>query len=108
MVCTHLCANAIYLMLPLFECNNNGHELTVLHGVVLLNASEFLAKISYSLQTTTLILLYRATNAICRSISVYGEVRTHVRDDQNRSSGECHAKGLKGLLLGGTPLPQHT
>ena len=77
-------------------------------GVIALGPSELLAEISHRLQTTALILLYRPTNAICRSISINGEVPTHVRYDQNRGRGECSTKGLKGLLLGGAPLPWHT
>ena len=71
-------------MTPLFKCNNNSQELTVMGGVVALGPSELLAKVGHRLQATTLILLYGTTNAICGSISVNSEVPTHVRDDQNR------------------------
>ena len=75
--------------------------------VVALGTSEFPAEIGHRMQATTLILLYGATNAICGSISVNREVPRHVRNDQNRGSDECRTKGLKGLLLGGAPLPRH-
>ena len=107
-VCDHSGALAINVMAPLFKCNNNSQELTVMCGVVALGPSELLAEIGHRLQATALILLYRPTNAICRSVSINGEVPTHVRDDQHRSRGKCCAKCLKCMLLGGAPLPWHT
>ena len=58
-------------------------------GVVALGPSELLAEIGHRLQATTLILLYKSTNTICRSISINGEVPTHIRNDQHRGGGEC-------------------
>ena len=72
-----------------------------MHRVVVLGDSELLAKIGHRMQAMTLILLYLTGNTICRSISVNSEVPTQVRYDQNRGSGECRTKGLKGLLLVG-------
>ena len=83
-VCDHSGALAIDVMAPLLKCNNNSQEFTVMCRVVALGTSEFLAKIGHRLQATTLILLYGATNAICRSIGVNSEVPTHIRYDQNR------------------------
>ena len=88
-ICDYPGVLAIDVMAPLIKCNNNGQELTVMCGVVALGPSELLAEIGHRLQATTLILLYRATNAICRSVSVKGEVPTHVRNDQHRGGGEC-------------------
>ena len=93
----HPSALAINVMAPLFECNNDCQELTVMCGVVALSPSELLAEISHRLQAMTLILLYRPTNAICRSISFNGEVPPHVRNDQHRGRGECRTKCLKCL-----------
>ena len=83
-ICNHSGAVAIDVMAPLFECENYNQELTDMCGVVALGPSELLAKIGHRLQATTLILLYGATNAICRSVCVNGEVPTHIRYDQNR------------------------
>ena len=83
-ICNHSGALAVDVMAPLFKCNNNSQELTVMCGVVVLGPSELLAKIGHRLQATTLILLYGATNTICRSICINGEVPTRVRYDQNR------------------------
>ena len=83
-VCDHSGALTIDVMAPLLKCNNNSQELKVMHWVVMLGASELLAKIGHRLQATTLILLYGATNATVRSVTVNSEVPTHVRYDQNR------------------------
>ena len=107
-ICDHSGALAIDVMMLVFKCNNNSQELTVMCGVVALGPSELLAEIGHRLQATALILLYRPTNAICRSVSINGEVPTHVRDDQHSSRGKCCAKCLKCMLLGGAPLPWHT
>ena len=64
-------------------------------GVVALSPRELLAEISHRLQASALVLLYRPTNAICRSISVNGEVPTHIRNDQHWGRGECRTKCLK-------------
>ena len=80
----HSGALAINVMSPLFKCNNNSQELTVMCGVIALGPSELLAKIGHRLQAMTLILLYRTTNAVCRSVCVNGEVPTHIRNDQYR------------------------
>ena len=77
-------------------------------GVVALGPSELLAEIGHGLQTTTLILLYRTTNAVCSSVSINGEVPTHIRNDQHWGGGECRSKCLKCLLLSGAPLPWYT
>ena len=107
-VCDHSGALAVDVIAPLFKCNNNSQEFMVMRGVVALGISELLAKIGHWLQATTLILLYGTSNAICRSVSINSEIPMHVRDDQNRGRSECRTKGLKGLLLGGAPLPRHT
>ena len=88
-VCDHSGALAINVMAPLFKCNNNSQELTVMCGVVALGPSELLAEIGHRLQATTLILLCGPTNTICRSVSINGEVPTHIRNDQHRGGGEC-------------------
>ena len=106
--CDHSGALAVDVMAPLFKCNNNSQELTVICRVVALGTSELLAKIDHRLHATTLILLYGAATAIFKSISINSEVPTHVRYDQNRGSSECRTKGLKGLLLDGAPHPWHT
>ena len=99
---------AIDVMMPLFKCNNNSQELTVMCGVVALGPSELLAKVGHRLQATTLILLYGATNAVCRHVCVDGDVPTHIRNDHYRGGGECRLEGLKGLLISGAPLPWYT
>ena len=104
----HSSALAINVVAPLFKYNNNSQELTVMCGIIALGTSELLAKIGHRLQATTLILLYGTVNAICGSISINGEVPMHVWYHQNRGSGECRTKGLKGLLLDGAPHPWHT
>ena len=80
----HSGALAIDVMAPLFKCNNDSQELTVMCGVVALGPSELLAKIGHRLQATALVLLYGATNAVCRSLCINGEVPTHIRYDQHR------------------------
>ena len=104
----HPGALTIDIMAPLFECDNDGQEFAVMCGIVAPVTSEFLAEVDHGLQATTLILQYGTTNAICGCISINSEVPTHVMYDQNRGSGECRAKGLEGLLLGGSPLPWYT
>ena len=88
-ICDHFGALSIDVITPLFKCNNNSQELTVMGGVVALGPSELLAKVGHRLQATTLILLYGTTNAVCRSICVNGEVPTHIWNDQHRGGGEC-------------------
>ena len=85
----HSGALAINVMTPLFKCDNYSQELTVMYGVVALGPSELLAEIGHRLQAMTLILLYRPTNAICRRVSINGEVPMHIRNDQHRGGGEC-------------------
>ena len=105
MVGDKMCALAINIMVPIFDDNDNGHQFTLMGGVIGGCTSQFLAVVCHRLQPLASILLYNTPNAPLGCISINHKVTPQVRHEQHRCSAQCLLQGVKCSLLSGTPDP---
>ena len=81
MVGDHTCALAVNIVVPFFDGNNNGHQLTLMGGVVCRCTGQFLAIVCHRLQPLACILLYNTLNTALGCISINHKVTPQVRQE---------------------------
>ena len=107
MVGDNTCALAVNIMAPFLDGNTNGHQFTLMGGVIGGCTGQFLATVCHWLQPLASVLLHNTPNASLACISVNYKVTSQVTHEQHRCSAQHLFQGVKCSLLSGTPDPLH-
>ena len=84
MVVDNTCALAVNIMAPFLDGNDNGHQFTLMGGIIGGCTSQFLAVVCHLLQPLAHILLCNTPNAPLGCISVNDKVTPQVGHEQYR------------------------
>ena len=107
MVSDNMCALAVNIMVPLLDGDDNGHQFTLMSGVIGRCTSQLLTVVYHWLQTLAHILLYNSPNATLGCICVNNKVTPQVRHEQHRCSAQLLFQGVKCSLISSTPCLLH-
>ena len=79
--CVHLC-----IVAPFLDGYDNGHQFTLMGGIIGGCTGQFLAVVCHRLQALASILLYNTPNAPLGCISANHKVTPQIRHEQHRCS----------------------